>query len=83
LDRPGVKEVVDHIDHAVRLVGDDHVGLGSDFDGIAVPPKGLEDVSMFSEVLDEMRKRGYSEASIEKIAGKNFLRVLSQAKSYK
>ncbi len=83
LDRPGVKEVVDHIDHAVRLVGDEHVGLGSDFDGIPVPPKGLEDVSMFSEVLKEMRKRGYSEDSIEKIAGKNFLRVLSQVKSSK
>ncbi|MGM9735281.1 MAG: dipeptidase [Candidatus Cryptobacteroides sp.] len=77
LPRPSYKRVVDHIDHAVSLVGVDHVGLGSDFDGISVTPEGLEDISKFPILFEEMRSRGYSEAEIEKIAGGNFLRVMS------
>lgn len=78
LERPSYKSIVDHIDHVVSLVGIDHVGLGSDFDGIAVTPDGLENVSKFSLILDEMRSRGYSEADIEKVAGGNFFRVMDQ-----
>lgn len=77
LQRPSYKRVVDHIDHAVSLTGIDHVGLGSDFDGISVTPQGLEDISKFHVLFEEMRNRGYSEAEIEKIAGGNFLRVMS------
>lgn len=73
--RPGVREIVDHIDHAVRVGGIDHVGIGSDFDGINVPPEGVEDVSMMGRVFDEMRRRGYSEEEVGKVAGGNFLRV--------
>ncbi len=76
LPRPSYKRVVDHIDHAVSLVGAEHVGLGSDFDGIAVAPEGLEDCSRFGLIFDEMRARGYSENAIELIAGGNFLRLL-------
>ncbi|MBQ6086595.1 MAG: dipeptidase [Bacteroidales bacterium] len=76
--RPSVKDVVDHIDHAVKVAGIDHVGIGSDFDGINVTPSGLEDVSKIGSVFDEMKKRGYSDSEIEKVAGKNFLRVLSE-----
>lgn len=78
-ERPGVKEVVDHIDHAVKIGGIDHVGIGTDFDGIEVPPSGLEDVSRLGLVFDEMSKRGYSCDEIEKVAGGNFLRVLREA----
>lgn len=79
LDRPSYRSVVDHIDHIVRLVGVDHVGLGSDFDGIEVTPEGLEDVSKMPVIFDELRRRGYSEEDIAKIAGGNFFRVLNEA----
>ena len=78
LPRPGVKEVVDHIDHAVRLCGVEHVGIGSDFDGIQVPPQGLEDVSRMGAVLEEMRRRGYSEEAVERIAGRNLMEVFQR-----
>lgn len=75
-ERPSFKRIADHIDHAVEIAGVDHVGLGSDFDGIPVTPAGLEDVSCFGVIFEELRSRGYSEADIEKIAGGNFLRLL-------
>ena len=78
--RPGVTEIVDHIDHAVRIVGIDHVGIGSDFDGILVTPAGLENVSLIGRVFDEMRRRGYDDESVEKVAGKNLLEVLKRVK---
>lgn len=78
LERPSYKRIVDHIDHVVSLVGIDHVGLGSDFDGIEVTPDGMDDISGFSLVFDEMRKRGYTEEDIEKVAGLNFFRVFDQ-----
>lgn len=66
LKRPSYKRIIDHIDHAVSIAGVDHVGIGSDFDGINVTPEGLEDVSKMPVVFEEMRKRGYSESDIEK-----------------
>ena len=76
LDRPSYKVIADHVDHAVSIAGVRHVGLGSDFDGIAVTPAGMEDISHFSLVLDELRNRGYSEDDISRIAGQNFLDLL-------
>lgn len=76
--RPGVREIVDHIDHAVEIAGIDHVGIGSDFDGILVPPEGLEDVSMIGKVFEEMRRRGYAESDISKVAGENLMAVLGR-----
>ncbi|MCI1786102.1 MAG: dipeptidase [Bacteroidales bacterium] len=78
LDRPSYKEVVDHIDYAVQKAGIDHVGLGSDFDGITITPEGLEDVSRIGVIFDEMRRRHYSEKDISKVAGANFLRVFNK-----
>ena len=75
--RPSYKKIVDHIDHVVSLVGTDHVGLGSDFDGIDVTPEGMEDVSMIPKIFDEMRLRGYSEEDIEKVASLNFFNAFS------
>lgn len=78
LNRPGVKRIVDHIDHAIRIGGIEHVGIGSDFDGIEVTPAGLENISQIGKVFDEMKKRGYSDDQIDKIAGQNFLRVFKE-----
>ena len=77
-ERPSYVDVVDHIDHAVRIMGIDHVGVGTDYDGITVAPKGLENVSKLPVLWDEMRRRGYSSSDIEKVAGLNFLRVLEE-----
>lgn len=74
--RPSYTLVADHIDHVVKLVGIDHVGIGSDFDGIDVTPDGLEDVSKIGVVFDELRRRGYSSEELQKIAGGNFMRVM-------
>lgn len=76
MERPSYLDVVNHIDHAVRVMGVDHVGVGTDYDGISVAPAGLENVSKLPVLWEEMRKRGYSSEDIEKIAGLNFLRVL-------
>jgi membrane dipeptidase len=69
--------IVDHIDHAVKIAGADHVGLGSDFDG-AVMPIGMEDVTHIPQITDALLKKGYSESDIRKILGENTLRVLSE-----
>ena len=77
LPRPGYKMIADHIDHVVSLVGVDHVGIGSDFDGIEVTPDGMEDISMMQKLFNELRERGYTESDLEKIASGNFFRCLS------
>ncbi|MEJ2003912.1 MAG: dipeptidase [Cyclobacteriaceae bacterium] len=71
-----VSKVADHIDHVVELAGIDHVGLGSDFDGVGDSlPEGLKDVSMFPNLIAELLRRGYSDEDIEKICYKNVFRV--------
>jgi membrane dipeptidase len=71
-----ISDVVDHIDHVVELAGVDHVGFGSDFDGVGPTlPRGLEDVSAFPNLIFELLARGYSEEEIRKIAGGNLIRV--------
>jgi membrane dipeptidase len=72
-------QVVDHIEHIRRVAGADYVGLGSDFDGISTTPTGLEDVSKFPEIIEELLRRRWSEVDIKKLAGGNVLRVLSEA----
>ncbi|MBK6814676.1 MAG: dipeptidase [Saprospiraceae bacterium] len=74
-----VKKVVDHIDHVVKLAGIDHVGLGSDFDGVGDSlPVGLKDVADYPNIVHELLLRGYSEEDIAKICSKNLLRVWRQ-----
>jgi membrane dipeptidase len=71
-----VEKVADHIDHVVKLTSIEHVGFGSDFDGVdGMLPKGLTDASMYPNLLYSLLKRGYTEAEIEKICSRNFLRV--------
>ncbi len=67
--------VIDHIDYIVKLIGADHVGLGSDFDGIESPPQQLNDVTTYPLITRELLKRGYKPADIKKILGGNFIRV--------
>ncbi|MCZ6871469.1 MAG: dipeptidase [Gammaproteobacteria bacterium] len=76
LRRANVDEVLDHFDHVVALAGIDHVGIGSDYDGVGdTLPIGLEDVSTYPNLIEGLLARGYSEADIEKIVGGNLLRV--------
>lgn len=75
-----VADVANHIDHVVRVAGIDHVGLGSDFDGVGDSlPNGLKDVSEYPNLFAELLHRGYDETAIEKIAGGNALRALAAA----
>jgi membrane dipeptidase len=75
---PSYTTIADHIDHAVQVAGIDHVGLGSDFDGIDSAPKGMEDVSKLPDLVRELARRGYSEQDLKKILGGNLLRVMRQ-----
>ncbi|HMG66174.1 MAG TPA: dipeptidase [Chitinophagaceae bacterium] len=74
--RPSISQVVDHIDYIVKLVGDDYAGIGSDFDGVSSLPVGLDDVTKYPLITEELKKRGYSNKSIKKILGGNVLRVM-------
>ena len=69
------EKIVEHIDHAVKLVGADHVGLGSDFDGGSMPV-GMEDCTRLPKITDALLKKGYSESDIRKILGENTVRLL-------
>jgi membrane dipeptidase len=73
--RPPLSLLIDHIDYIVKLIGADHVGLGSDFDGIESSPRQLDDVTTYPLITQELLKRGYSKADVEKILGGNFIRV--------
>jgi membrane dipeptidase len=73
-----VARVVDHIDHIVRLVGVDHVGIGSDFDGIQAVPRDLASVADLPNLTRELLRRGYTAADVEKILGANILRVMEE-----
>ncbi|HJZ66104.1 MAG TPA: dipeptidase [Candidatus Acidoferrum sp.] len=70
-------KIIEHIDHAVKLVGADHVGLGSDFDG-ANMPYGMEDATMLPKITDALLQKDYSEGDVRKILGENTLRVMSE-----
>ena len=78
-----VKMVANHIDHVVKLAGIDHVGIGSDFDGVGDSlPTGLKDVSDYPNLIEELLIRGYSEEDIEKICYKNVFRVWQKVIAY-
>ena len=73
-----MERIADHIDHAVKVGGVDHVGLGSDFDGVDFIPTGMEDASKLPGLVRELARRGYSEDDLIKILGGNLLRVMRQ-----
>jgi membrane dipeptidase len=76
-----VADVANHIDHARKVAGIDHIGIGSDFDGIDFGPVGLEDASKFPILFAELLRRGYSERDLQKISGLNLLRAMKQMES--
>ena len=77
--RGTVATVADHIDHILQVAGVDHVGIGSDYDGVTSVPVGLEDVSCYPRLTEELLRRGYNESDVHKILGGNILRVLREA----
>ena len=81
LDRGSVSDVVDHIEHIAEVAGVDAVGLGSDFDGVSMMPAGLEDVSCYPTITEELLRRDWSEAEIRKVLGDNSLRALEHAQA--
>jgi len=80
---PSMTRVIDHIDHIVGVAGIDHVGIGSDFDGLGAPPVGLEHAGRFQSITRELQHRGYSEADIRKIWGGNLLRVFEAVEQHR
>lgn len=78
LPATNLTDVADHVDHVVELVGDEHVGIGSDFEGVdGELPDGLSDVGQYPNLLAELMRRGYSDESLARICGQNMLRVWS------
>jgi membrane dipeptidase len=76
-----VSDVADHVDHIRKVAGIDHIGIGSDFDGITQTVQGLSDVSMYPNLTAELLRRGYSDADVKKILGQNLLRVMRQVEA--
>jgi membrane dipeptidase len=71
--------LIDHFDHIAKVAGVDHVGIGSDFDGVSALPEGMEDVTRLPRIAQALLDRGYSEADVQKMLGGNMLRVMEQA----
>jgi membrane dipeptidase len=74
-----VSDLADHIDHIRQVAGIDHIGIGSDFDGAVTMPEGLEDVSRYPALFEELASRGHGDEDLMKIAGRNVLRVMREA----
>ena len=74
--RPSLSMLIKHIDYIAKLIGVDHVGIGSDFDGAESYPLGMDDVTDYPKITEELLKLNYSQADIDKILGGNFIRVL-------
>jgi membrane dipeptidase len=74
-----LSDVADHIDHIRDVAGIDHIGVGSDFDGLLEMPDGLEDVSRYPALFAELADRGYTDGDLTKIAGQNVLRAMREA----
>ena len=71
--------LIQHFEHVIKVAGIDHVGIGSDFDGVdGMPPGGMEDVSKLPAITYELLKRGYSDADVKKVLGGNLLRVMAE-----
>jgi membrane dipeptidase len=75
----GVKDVADHVEHIRDVAGIDHVGIGSDFDGIPEAPTGLDGVDKYPALFAELARRGWSDADLSKVAGANLLRAFEGA----
>ncbi len=79
--RATINDVADHIEHVMKIAGEDHVGIGGDLDGISTTPIGLESVADYPKLFTELLRRGHTEQQLKKLAGLNVLRVMRQAES--
>ena len=79
--RPPLKALIDHIDHIAKVAGIDHVGLGSDFDGVTSLPQGIDSVADLPKITEALLQRGYTREEIHKILGANFLRVMREVEA--
>jgi membrane dipeptidase len=79
--RPPLKSLIDHIDHVAKVAGIDHVGLGSDFDGVTSLPEGIDSVADLPKITQALLQRGYTSEQIHKILGGNFLRVMHEVEA--
>jgi membrane dipeptidase len=78
IPRPPLSDLIDHIDHMVKVAGIDHVGIGSDFDGIPSAPEGIDSAADLPKITAALKQRGYTQADCEKIMGGNLLRVFAR-----
>ena len=78
LPRPPLSDLIDHIDHMVKIAGVDHVGIGSDFDGISCSPQGIDSVADLPKITEALYQRGYKAADLQKILGGNLMRVFAE-----
>lgn len=76
-----LSDVADHVEHVIKVAGEDHVGIGGDLDGISTTPEGLESVADYPKLFAELLRRGYTETQLKKLAGLNVLRVLRAAEA--
>jgi membrane dipeptidase len=83
LPKTPLSVLIDHFDHIVKVAGIDHVGIGSDFDGISSLPTGMDDISQLPNLTYELLRRGYSEKDVRKVLGENFMRAFAQAERVK
>src|SRR5687768_16323271 len=83
LPKTPLSVLIDHFDHIVKVAGIDHVGIGSDFDGIPSVPLGMEDIAQLPNLTYELLKRGYTEKDVRKVLGENFMRAFAQAERVK
>ena len=74
--RPTLSQLMDHIDYLTKMGGVDHVGIGSDYDGVESVTVGMDDVTCYPKITKELRQRGYSKKDIRKILGGNVMRVM-------
>jgi membrane dipeptidase len=78
---PDLGDVVDHIEYIIDLIGVDHVGIGADWDGVGILPRGIDKISKLPDLTRELLERGYSERDVKKILGGNFKRVFKEVTS--
>jgi membrane dipeptidase len=76
--RPPLSDLIDHIDHMVKIAGIDHVGIGSDFDGIDCSPQGMDSAADLPKITEALYQRGYKAADLQKILGGNLMRVFAE-----
>lgn len=79
---PSLKDVADHIEYAGKRIGYEHVGIGSDFDGMLEGPEGLDDVTHFPMLIAELLRRGMSESDVKLVMGLNIIRVLEEVETH-